>query len=67
VALRLNWALGQMRGRRAWLTPAQDPIGLARRALGDRATPTLLDAVAQVDDLAEATALILISPAFNRR
>ena len=67
VALRLNWALGLMKGRRAWRKPAADPVGLARRVLGERATPLLLDAVAQVEDLAEATALTLISPAFNRR
>ncbi len=67
LASRLNWVLGLQTGRRTMGIVVDDPVELARRVLGGRATTELLAAVAGVDDKAEAAALVLISPAFNRR
>lgn len=67
LASRLNWVLGLQKGRRTMGIVVDDPVALARRVLGSRAAPELLAAVAGVDDRAEAAALVLISPAFNRR
>lgn len=67
LASRLNWILGLQKGRRSLGLVVDDPPAMARRVLGARATPDLLAAVAGVDDKAEAAALVLVSPAFNRR
>lgn len=67
LASRLNWVLNLQKGRRNLGIFVPDAVDMARRALGSRATPALLAAVAQVEDKAEAAALVLISPAFNRR
>jgi uncharacterized protein (DUF1800 family) len=67
LAARLNWVISLQRGQQALVTPIADPATMARQALGTRASPELLAAVAEVTDRAEAVALALISPAFNRR
>jgi len=43
------------------------PTDLATRALGDRASPTLLWAAERAENLAEGVGIVLASPEFNKR
>ncbi|MGE0667395.1 MAG: DUF1800 family protein [Sphingomonadales bacterium] len=64
VYRRIEWAaqVGRRLGDRAG-----DPAGLARSMLGARASPRLLGALAGAESPAQAVALLLSSPDFQRR
>ncbi len=61
---RIDWAMRWP----AQLTPKlPHPTSLAQRALGDRASPTLLWAAERAENLAEGVGIVLAAPEFNRR
>jgi uncharacterized protein (DUF1800 family) len=47
--------------------PLPDPVHLAKRALGDLASPAVLWAAERAEQRAEGVGIVLASPEFNRR
>jgi len=64
LGARIKWALEVPKVLRPDLP---DPVDFARAALGDAADPRLLWAAARAESLQDGAALVLASPAFNRR
>lgn len=61
---RIDWA---MRWPAQLTQTLPHPTDLATRALGDRASPTLLWAAQRAENLAEGVGIVLASPEFNKR
>lgn len=64
LAGRIDWA---MTVPEKLVKSLPDPVDLARRCLGDQATPTLLLAASRAESLSQGVGLVLASPQFNRR
>lgn len=60
---RMQWA----QGFAAAVADRSDPNALARSALGERLTPSVVTAIARAETRREAFALLLMSPEFQRR
>ena len=61
---RIDWA---MRWPAQLTASLPHPTDLAARALGDRASPTLLWAAERAENLAEGVGIVLAAPEFNKR
>lgn len=64
LAQRISWALQRPK---MLLRDLPEPLGFARSALADWASPTLLTAVSRAEDQVQGVALVLASAEFNRR
>jgi uncharacterized protein (DUF1800 family) len=65
LAARIAWAIAV--ATRLGQRQLSDPVEIARRALGSRATGDLLATVARAETRIEGIALVLATPALNRR
>lgn len=64
MAERIDWAMTRPSHL---VKPLPEPVDLAKRALGDLASPVLLWAAERAENRAEAVGIVLSSPEFNRR